>query len=108
MARGNKAIRNNGVTLMCQDVVGNYAFGDSERLPLKLGSPVLCNLLFCFSGLQSIATHGTNEDDFSRHEKAWWDIIMKFSKDKNGLQEIDQAKQSFARSALKAGLALEA
>jgi len=33
---------------------------------------------------------------------------MKFSKDKNGIQEIDQAKQSFARSALKAGLALEA
>ena len=48
------------------------------------------------------------EDDFLRHEKAWWDIIMKFSKDKNGIQEIDQAKQSFARSALKAGLALEA
>ena len=58
MARGNKAIRNNGVALIGHDVAGQYAFGGSDRLPLKLGSPALWSLLFCFSGLLSIAAQG--------------------------------------------------
>ncbi len=46
-------------------------------------------------------------DNFAGHEKIWWDMMSKFSRP-GDMAKLDQAKQSFARGALKTGLQLEA